>query len=58
MVWTLDFDDFSGSFCGGQKYPLLKALNSALDNSPTTVATPQYRYRDYGVSTRIEQMIF
>ena len=27
MVWALDFDDFTGKFCGDGKYPLLKAIN-------------------------------
>lgn len=43
MVWTLDFDDFSGTFCGGQKYPLLKALNAALNYSLTSISTVPYR---------------
>jgi hypothetical protein len=41
MVWALDFDDFTGTFCGGSKYPLLTALNSALDYSSSTA---QNRY--------------
>lgn len=48
MVWTLDFDDFNGTFCGGQKYPLLKALNAALNYSS---ATTQCRYHEYCVIT-------
>ena len=27
MVWALDFDDFTGQFCGSGKYPLLTAIN-------------------------------
>lgn len=27
MIWALDFDDFTGQACGGQKYPLLKVIN-------------------------------
>jgi len=27
MVWALDFDDFTGSFCGQGRYPLLTAIN-------------------------------
>ncbi|KAH9514445.1 hypothetical protein Btru_025275 [Bulinus truncatus] len=25
MLWTLDFDDFSGTMCSDEKYPILKA---------------------------------
>lgn len=27
MIWALDFDDFTGQACGGQKYPLLRLIN-------------------------------
>ena len=39
MVWSLALDDFSGSFCGKGKYPLLKSINSVnLDsNLPDTL---------------------
>ncbi|XP_062300577.1 LOW QUALITY PROTEIN: acidic mammalian chitinase-like [Scomber scombrus] len=30
MVWTLDLDDFSGTFCGQGKYPLINTLKSGL----------------------------
>ncbi|XP_066479488.1 acidic mammalian chitinase-like [Tiliqua scincoides] len=30
MVWTIDMDDFTGTFCGEGKYPLMNALKSAL----------------------------
>ncbi|KAI0210818.1 Acidic mammalian chitinase [Lamellibrachia satsuma] len=41
MVWTLDFDDFGGSFCNAGKYPLIKALKNALNggSGPTTTTT-------------------
>ena len=29
MVWTPDFDDFSGLFCNQGKYPLLRNMNEA-----------------------------
>jgi len=41
MVWSLDNDDFTGSLCGGQTYPLLRALNSAVNTAtfPSTATT-------------------
>ncbi|XP_041945343.1 acidic mammalian chitinase-like isoform X2 [Alosa sapidissima] len=30
MVWTLDLDDFSGTFCSQGKYPLISTLKSGL----------------------------
>ncbi|KYO34245.1 acidic mammalian chitinase-like [Alligator mississippiensis] len=30
MVWTLDLDDFTGSFCGQGKYPLITTLKNSL----------------------------
>uniref|UniRef100_A0A668AYC1 Acidic mammalian chitinase n=1 Tax=Myripristis murdjan TaxID=586833 RepID=A0A668AYC1_9TELE len=30
MVWSLDLDDFSGTFCGQGKYPLISTLKSGL----------------------------
>ncbi|KAI1890544.1 hypothetical protein AGOR_G00154780 [Albula goreensis] len=30
MVWTIDLDDFSGTFCGQGKYPLINTLKSGL----------------------------
>ncbi|KAI8494279.1 Endochitinase 1 [Branchiostoma belcheri] len=38
MVFSVDEDDASGQFCGGQRFPLLNALNSAL-GLPTVAAT-------------------
>jgi chitinase len=26
MVWTVDMDDFTGTICGGGKYPLIAAM--------------------------------
>ncbi|KAH0618850.1 hypothetical protein JD844_018348 [Phrynosoma platyrhinos] len=31
MIWALDLDDFSGSFCNEGKYPLLGAVKKELD---------------------------
>ncbi|XP_061488231.1 chitinase-3-like protein 1 [Rhineura floridana] len=33
MIWTLDSDDFSGSFCQQGKYPLLSAIKKELDKA-------------------------
>ncbi|CAF1099252.1 unnamed protein product [Brachionus calyciflorus] len=30
MVWTIDFDDFKGTFCGQGQYPLMTILNEVL----------------------------
>uniref|UniRef100_A0A8C5LWJ1 Acidic mammalian chitinase n=2 Tax=Leptobrachium leishanense TaxID=445787 RepID=A0A8C5LWJ1_9ANUR len=43
MVWTLDLDDFKGTFCGEGKYPLINHLKSMLQgqscNAPTLIAS-------------------
>ncbi|CAF1397048.1 unnamed protein product [Adineta steineri] len=38
MIWSLDFDDFTGGFCGQGKYPLLTTVKKTLDSlqGPTT----------------------
>ena len=38
MIWSLDFDDFNGAFCGQGKYPLLTTVKKTLDRlqGPTT----------------------
>jgi chitinase len=38
MIWSLDFDDFNGAFCGQGKYPLLTVVKKTLDRlqGPTT----------------------
>lgn len=30
MVWTIDLDDFTGTFCKQGKYPLISTLKSSL----------------------------
>lgn len=40
MFWALDFDDFNGNECGEGKYPLIKAVNRALEGEvPTETPT-------------------
>ncbi|XP_036388634.1 acidic mammalian chitinase-like [Megalops cyprinoides] len=31
FVWSLDLDDFSGQFCGGERYPLMNHLRTLLN---------------------------
>uniref|UniRef100_A0A671PQZ7 chitinase n=1 Tax=Sinocyclocheilus anshuiensis TaxID=1608454 RepID=A0A671PQZ7_9TELE len=40
-VWTLDFDDFSGSFCYSGSYPLVNHLRNALGFPPKPTTTPR-----------------
>ncbi|XP_075054246.1 acidic mammalian chitinase-like isoform X2 [Mixophyes fleayi] len=40
MVWALPLDDFSGTFCGQGKYPLMTTLQSALGISFPNCKTP------------------
>jgi len=35
-VWTLGLDDFSGKYCGKNKFPLITAMKNALKESSTT----------------------
>ncbi|KAM9860334.1 acidic mammalian chitinase-like [Aulostomus maculatus] len=35
MVWSLDLDDFSGTFCGQGRYPLINTLKSGLGTGTT-----------------------
>lgn len=30
MVWSIDMDDFTGTFCNQGKYPLISTLKSTL----------------------------
>ena len=45
MVWSIDLDDFKGAFCGQGTYPLLKALNSALQPTTTTTSVSSICHR-------------
>lgn len=41
LVWLIDDDDFSGSFCGSGPYPLMRQMNLVLEGSiPTTTTSP------------------
>lgn len=31
MVWTIDMDDYLGTFCNQGKYPLINVLHKALN---------------------------
>jgi len=35
MLWTLDFDDYSGQFCGQGEFPLAKAIKAVFDEYET-----------------------
>uniref|UniRef100_A0A8C6UU95 chitinase n=1 Tax=Neogobius melanostomus TaxID=47308 RepID=A0A8C6UU95_9GOBI len=39
-VWTLDMDDFSGSFCGSGAYPLVNHLRMSMGFGPKPTTTP------------------
>ncbi|ELT96384.1 hypothetical protein CAPTEDRAFT_147492, partial [Capitella teleta] len=39
MIWSLDLDDFTGSFCSEGSYPLLTEINLALNGDSTTPTT-------------------
>ncbi|XP_006278822.1 acidic mammalian chitinase [Alligator mississippiensis] len=40
MVWTLDLDDFTGSFCGQGKYPLITTLKNSLGLQSSGCSAP------------------
>ncbi len=40
MIWSLDLDDFTGSFCSDGKYPLLRSIKSTFDRHAVAVALP------------------
>ncbi|XP_072026284.1 chitotriosidase-1-like [Amphiura filiformis] len=39
MIWAMDLDDFSGIVCNQGTWPLLNAIKTALNTTPTTVGT-------------------
>uniref|UniRef100_A0A3Q0SY44 chitinase n=1 Tax=Amphilophus citrinellus TaxID=61819 RepID=A0A3Q0SY44_AMPCI len=40
-VWTLDMDDFSGSFCSAGAYPLINHLRMSMGFGPKPTTTPR-----------------
>ncbi|XP_041374189.1 chitinase-like protein 3, partial [Gigantopelta aegis] len=42
MFWSLDLDDFKGSFCNKGKYPLLRAIVTAVARHYPDVVVPPY----------------
>uniref|UniRef100_A0A669BFY2 chitinase n=1 Tax=Oreochromis niloticus TaxID=8128 RepID=A0A669BFY2_ORENI len=40
-VWTLDMDDFSGSFCSAGAYPLINHLRTLMGFTPKPTTTPR-----------------
>ncbi|XP_030585311.1 acidic mammalian chitinase-like [Archocentrus centrarchus] len=40
-VWTIDMDDFSGSFCSAGAYPLINHLRMSLGFTPKPTTTPR-----------------
>ncbi|TNN23134.1 Acidic mammalian chitinase [Liparis tanakae] len=40
MVWSLDLDDFSGTFCGQGKYPLINTIKSGLGTGASCTSRP------------------
>ncbi|ELU03375.1 hypothetical protein CAPTEDRAFT_99042, partial [Capitella teleta] len=50
MVWALDLDDFSGSFCDQGPYPLLTTLNMEYNASLSTVEQPEFTTSSDGTS--------
>lgn len=44
MVWTIDMDDYLGTFCNQGKYPLINVLHKALnlDQQCRNLILPDY----------------
>jgi len=58
MAWALDLDDFSGTFCGQGKYPLLTAMNDQLgvELPATTPAPPTTPGKDSEVNEMCQSL--
>ncbi|XP_068946483.1 acidic mammalian chitinase-like [Petaurus breviceps papuanus] len=52
MVWAIDLDDFTGTFCGQGKYPLMNAIKSALG-----VSTPSCRVPTSTLGTSVAPIV-
>jgi len=66
LFWALDFDDFTGTFCGNGKYPLINQVKSIFNNqsnlqttkassskSPTTTKLPVTKITTKSLKTTI-----
>lgn len=42
MVWSLDLDDFSGTFCNQGKYPLINTIKSGLGTGQSELNKSNY----------------
>ncbi|NWI51757.1 CHIA chitinase, partial [Calyptomena viridis] len=40
LVWTIDLDDFTGTFCNEGKYPLISTLKKSLGLENSSIVTP------------------
>lgn len=47
MVWSLDLDDFSGTFCGQGKYPLINTIKTGLGTGACKKLTTHPAFTDY-----------
>uniref|UniRef100_A0A8C9S1U3 Acidic mammalian chitinase n=1 Tax=Scleropages formosus TaxID=113540 RepID=A0A8C9S1U3_SCLFO len=52
MVWTIDMDDFLGTFCNQGKYPLINVLHKALGLDQASKTIILYAYHQIGGSSR------
>lgn len=55
MLWSLDLDDFSGTFCGSGNYPLLRAMNNVLNGAAPIRPTPSQPKPPYVFNTLHKQ---
>ncbi len=48
MVWTIDLDDFTGTFCGRGHYPLMHAMKRTLLDGEPGGGLPDTPHPDQG----------